>query len=331
MKFFFSSVLSFTLLASSFNSAHAATMQCKSEGRNVHATLINPDSYYPESPQWVDGRLYYVEFSKDRVMVWDPKSGNTEFWKSPGCGPAAVLHTPTGEFWVTCYNQNALVRISASGKELKPNLPTSPGPNDFSLDAQGGFYYTTSGEFTRSAPIEGRVYYHSRSGIVQEVASGIHYANGLAVVNNSRSLLVSEHLENRILQFKIEKDGTLSERKVVIDLRPFPGHLKDITGLIGPDGMRASADDSLYIAQYGAARVMKFDLSSPTPKFIGMIRVHSTGDDTEILINQTNIAVMPGRIFGSLLREKPDLYPGFIYQISDATVSRPGDIDCWVH
>ena len=45
-----------------------------------------------------------------------------------------------------------------------------------------------------------------------EVADDVHFGNGVVVINDGNTLLVSEHNANRILSFDIADDGTLSNR-----------------------------------------------------------------------------------------------------------------------
>jgi hypothetical protein len=48
----------------------AAGMACEAENG---IKVLNDDAHYPEGPIWYHGRLYYVEYDRNAVMVWDGK------------------------------------------------------------------------------------------------------------------------------------------------------------------------------------------------------------------------------------------------------------------
>ena len=98
----------------------------------------------------------------------------------------------------------------------------------------------------RGPPIDASVYYINKDGTtVTQVADDLHNANGLAVSNDGKTLYVIETEENRLLQFKINDDGTLTDRKVFLNLNDlFPKDPK-----IWPDGVKIDAKGELYIGQ----------------------------------------------------------------------------------
>ena len=80
-------------------------------------SVLNQDAHFPEGPLWHDGKLYYVEYDRNTVTVWDGKS-NRVFATLKGCGPSAVVRTPRGEFLTTCYDSGTIGRLSADGTTL---------------------------------------------------------------------------------------------------------------------------------------------------------------------------------------------------------------------
>ncbi len=131
-------LLSTIVAAGSAFNAHAGDIQ-----------VLNADVHFPEGPVWYHGKLYYVEYDRHSVTTWDGQK-NTIFWSQQGCGPSAVIATAHGEFLTTCYDNGTIGRISADGKTLPPYTHDKDGnpfvgPNDFAPDAQGGMYFTASG------------------------------------------------------------------------------------------------------------------------------------------------------------------------------------------
>lgn len=149
---------------------------------------------------------------------------------------------------VTCYDSNSIARISADGKTLDPYTKDNDshpfvGPNDFAPDKKGGIYFTGSG---KGGPlIDASAYYIAKDGKVVLVADDLHNANGLAVSNDGKILYLVETEDNRIIEFDINDDATLANRRVFLrldDLFPNQPH-------IWPDGIKFNSKGEMYIGQ----------------------------------------------------------------------------------
>ena len=223
--------------------ASTAAMAASSEGVRV----VNDDAHFPEGPIWYHGKLYYVEYDRNAVMTWDG-SHNSLFWSQKGCGPSAVIPTSRGEFLATCYDDNSLGRMSADGKNLPPYTHdkdgnTFIGPNDFAPDAHGGIYFTCSG--TPGPVINGKVFYIAPDGVIRQMATDVHSANGIVVSRDGKTLYVIETEVHRLLQFKIASDATLSDRRVFLNLDDLLGNV----GHFYPDGVKIDSHGLIYIGQ----------------------------------------------------------------------------------
>lgn len=217
-------------------SAHAADIK-----------VVNADAWFAEGPIWYQNKLFYVEYGRGTVTTWDGKK-NEVFWKQDGCGPSAVLPTAKGEFVVTCYDSNTIGRISADGKTLPPYDKDSQGhafsgPNDFAPDKDGGIYFTGSG---KGGPlIDASAYYIGKDGGVTKEAGDLHNANGLVMSNDGKILYLVETEDNRIIEFDVQPDHSLANRRVFLrldDLFPNQPH-------IWPDGIKMDAKGEMYIGQ----------------------------------------------------------------------------------
>ncbi len=217
---------------------------------DVHADgiqILNADAHFPEGPIWYHGKLYYVEYDRNSVTAWDG-AANTIFWSQKGCGPSAVLSTMHGEFLTTCYDNGTIGRISADGKGLPPYTQDKEGnkfvgPNDFAPDNQGGIYFTTSGD--PGPVINGKVFYLAADATIEQKATDVHSANGLAVSKDGKVLYVVETEGHRLLQFKIGPGATLSDRRVFVNL----DDLTNNVGHIYPDGVKIDSKGQIYIGQ----------------------------------------------------------------------------------
>ncbi len=211
------------------------------------ATVLNADAHFPEGPIWHHGKLYYVEYDRNTVTTWDGRR-NAIFWTKKGCGPSAVIPAASGGFLVTCYDNGSIGRIAADGTDLpaythdKDGHPFT-GPNDFAPDRRGGMYFTCSG--TPPAMGDGKIFYLSADGTITRQADGVRSANGIVVSNDGKTLYAIETDEHRLLQFRIGAGGSLSDRKVFLNLDELTHHVAPIY----PDGVKINSKGELYIGQ----------------------------------------------------------------------------------
>ena len=225
-----------------------AVASAASDARAADVKVLNDDAHFAEGPIWYHGKLYYVEYDRNSVMTWDGTK-NTVFWSKKGCGPSAVIATAQGEFLTTCYDSGTIGRISADGKDLPPYTHDKDGhpffgPNDFAPDRHGGIYFTCSG--TAPGPvIDGKIFYLAPDGTIIQEAVDIHSANGIVVSNDGKILYAIETEDHRLIQFKIGAHGSLSDRRVFLDL----DELTHQVGHIYPDGVKIDSKGQLYIGQ----------------------------------------------------------------------------------
>jgi gluconolactonase len=209
--------------------------------------VLNDDASYPEGPIWYQGKLYYVEYGRNAVTVWDGKK-NSVFSAEKGCGQSAVVPTARGEFLTTCYDNGSIGRMAADGTSLSPYTRDKDGrpfvgPNDFAPDKRGGIYFSTSG--SHGDAIDGKVFYIAADGTISLKVDDIHNANGLAVSTDGTILYVVETDENRLLKFKISADGSVSDRRIVVNLNDLVRHRVQIW----PDGVKVDSRGQIYIGQ----------------------------------------------------------------------------------
>jgi gluconolactonase len=219
-----------------------------SAARAGEIRVLNDDAHFPEGPVWYHGKLYYVEYGRNSVTVWDGAK-NRIFWSKPGCGPSAVVPTSKGEFLTTCYDSGTIGRIAADGKDLPPYSHDKDGhpfvgPNDFAPDHRGGIYFTCSG--TAPGPvIDGKIFYLAADGTITQEATDVHSANGIVVSNDGRILYAIETEDHRLIEFRIGAGGSLSQRRVFLDLDELTHHVTHIY----PDGMKIDSHGLVYIGQ----------------------------------------------------------------------------------
>jgi len=175
-------------------------------------------------------------------------------------------------------------------------------PNDATVDRRGQLYFTSSGVFSLSAPSQGAVYFVDLQDQPHRVAEGLRYANGIRIDEKRSRLYVSEHLARRVLVMSVAGPGEVGAPSVFFDLASLPPAAVAYP-LAGPDGILLDDQGRLYVAEYGAGRVM---LISSEGKLQRLIPVP--------MQFVTNFAALPaGRIVvvGAFQNDQPPM-PGLV-------------------
>ena len=106
------------------------------------------------------------------------------------------------------------------------------------MDARGNAYVGNVGfDFPGGEFAPGVLALATPDGSARQVADGVAFPNGLAVLPDGATLIVAESYGNRLTAFDIAADGGLSNRRVWADL---PGGY--------PDGICADAEDAVWYA-----------------------------------------------------------------------------------
>ncbi len=223
--------------------------------------IVNPAAYYPEGPQLIEEGLLVAEMPRHRIVLIANNGERKTVWQADGCGPTSIKRIPSGGYWVLCHLGGAVVRLDATFKTQQLFQQTTSGrritwPNDASVDAAGNVYLSSSGLFSLQAPAEGRVVFIDvATGTASDIASGIRYSNGVLVQEKQKRVLVSEHLNRRVLSFPLIDKGKLGPSTVFFDFRNAPP-VADAYDQSGPDGIAAFADGDIAVADYGNGRIL---------------------------------------------------------------------------
>lgn len=234
-------------------SLHAA------EREDAGITVLNARSFYPEGPIQHSLGLLYAEMRRDRVMLWDGDH-NQEYWARQGCGPTSIARWPDDGLIILCHLEGSIVAIDREKRHLFTIAENFRGarlvhPNDSINDGHGGVYFTDSGVFHPEAPSTGKIYYLSPEAEISLRATGLSYANGIALLNPT-TLLVSEHRARRVLAYDISQPGVLSGSRIFYELGDIPFRRVQFSdALTGPDGIDVDGDGHVYISEYGTGFV----------------------------------------------------------------------------
>ena len=265
-------------------------------------TRLKEQAFYPEGPAFVGGALYWAEMPTNRIRRY--KDGKTvTVWEEAGCGPTSIKPDGRGGFWILCHLAHMVLRVNGNFQLVKRLETDGVGrrlayPNDATVDRRGQLYFTSSGVFSLRAPSEGAVYFVDLQDQPHRVAEGLRYANGIRIDEKRSRLYVSEHLARRVLVMSVAKPGEVGAPSVFFDLSALPPASVEYP-LAGPDGILLDDKGRLYVAEYGASRVM---LLSTEGKLLRVIPVP--------MQFVTNFAALPtGQIVvvGAFQNEQPPM------------------------
>jgi gluconolactonase len=263
----------------------AATAACAGE-----ITIVS-NILGPEGPLYVDGNLYYVGWVSNTLSKWDGKT-TTVLNHTPGCGHNGLALTKRKTFLLACTEEHgAILELDLTGKQLrrwdadKNGKPFDGGINDIVVTANGGAYATVFGPYADlPTSVVGKILYLAPGGEKWvEVAGELNYANGIGVSPDQKTLYVSETVGNCIKKFKINDDGSLSQRSNFALLNLLTRN-KVESWWLGPDSMKIDSKGNIYVAQWFGGKILKI---SPDGKLLHAFEI-AAGDGT------TNVAFGEG-------------------------------------
>jgi sugar lactone lactonase YvrE len=182
---------------------------------------------FPESTRWRDGRAWLCNWGAGEVLAVSP-SGQTEVMArlDPRALPFSIDWLPDGRLLVIDGPRRLLLRQERDGTLATHADLTGFGPSAFNelvVDAAGNAYVNGGpGSVLRVRP----------DGVVQPIAEGLRWPNGMALIDDDRTLLVADsHLE-QLLAFDLAGGG----RRVWAELED------------APDGICADAAGAVWVA-----------------------------------------------------------------------------------
>jgi len=249
------------------------------------------DALGPEGPLYLDGNLYYVEWTPGTLSKWDGKT-STVLNRRLGCSHNGLALTKQNTLLLACTDiHGSILELDMTGKQLRrweadaKGIPFYGGINDIVVAADGAAYATVFGAF-QAVPSEvvGKILYLAPGAKDWvEVANDLNHANGIGISPDQKTLYVSETVGNCILKFTVNADGSLGHRANFALLSRLVPNKSD-SWWLGPDSMKIDGQGNLYVAQWCGGKVLKL---SPEGKLLHVFPI-AAGDGT------TNVAFGPG-------------------------------------
>jgi sugar lactone lactonase YvrE len=186
----------------------------------------------PESTRWHDGRAWVCNWGAGEVLAVAPEGGEAEVVArlAPETLPISIDWLPDGRMLVVDGTQRRLLRREDDGtlEPLADLARFGDAPyNELVVDAAGAAYVNGGpGHVVRVTP----------DGAVEVVADGFRWPNGMALLDDGRTLVVADSHALELVGFDVAPDGTLSGRRVWAEVEH------------APDGICADADGAVWVA-----------------------------------------------------------------------------------
>ncbi len=186
---------------------------------------------FPESTRWRDGRVWLCNWGAGEVLAVTP-DGNAAVAArlAPQTLPFSIDWLPDGRLVSIDGPRGLLLRQEADGALSTVADLTALGTppfNELVVAANGN-------AFVNGGP--GLVVCVRPDGGARTVADGLRWPNGMAIVDDGRTLVVADSHAEHLLGFEVSDDGTLTDRRVWAELEH------------APDGICADADGAVWVA-----------------------------------------------------------------------------------
>lgn len=214
-------------------------------GSDVETRVLLDGLGMGESPRWHEGRLWFSSWGTNEIVAVD-LDGTSEVIGAGGGGSGwAVDWLPGGRMLVT---GRELVRVEPDGSRV-PHVDLgqiSPyGWSEITIDGRGNAYVDSLNfdfaDFTdtlATGRAPGKIALVAADGTAREVADGLAFPNGMAVMPDNRTLIVAESFAARLTAFDIAVDGSLSNRRVWAN--------------VSGDGICVDAEGAVWCSAVGA-------------------------------------------------------------------------------
>jgi sugar lactone lactonase YvrE len=196
---------------------------------------------FPESTRWHDGRAWICNWgSGEALAVGSDGEREVVARVAPQTIPFSIDWLPDGRLLIIDGPSRQLLRQQPDGTldvlaDLTGLSPSAPF-NELVVDGAGNAYVNGG---------QGSVVRVTSAGAVRELADGFKWPNGMALIDEDRTLVVADSHLQQLVAFAVEDDGSLSARRVWAELE------------YAPDGICADTDGAIWVATVPGERCQR--------------------------------------------------------------------------
>lgn len=207
------------------------------------------------------GNVYAVAFAgrKSTIARVTPEGTAELFVELPnGSFGNGIRFDRKGRMYVADYTNHNVLAVDMKTRAIRTfhHNAEMNQPNDLAMTVKGDLYASDPNWDAGT----GQLWWISRDGKnSKRVASGMGTTNGIDLSPDGRTLYVNESVQRKIWAFRVERDGSLKDKRLLIEFPDF-----------GFDGMRVDADGNLYATRHGKGVVA---MISPQGKVIREVSV----------------------------------------------------------
>jgi len=229
---------------------------------------------FTEGPVWSpEGFLLFTDIPANKIYKWSP-DGQIETYMVPTGNANGLMFDKKGDLILCQHSKRQIARDNNVGgfETICDNFERKRfnSPNDLAIRSDGIIYFTDPpyglkqgvDDPAKELPYQGVFMY--KDGEAQLLDNTLSMPNGIALSPDEKFLYVADHnretKEKQWFRYKVNKDGTVKDRKVFADA-------SESTEKGGPDGMAVDADGNLYFT--GPGGVLVYDSSGI---YLGLIR-----------------------------------------------------------
>jgi gluconolactonase len=186
------------------------------------------------------GNVYAVSYQRKDTIGRVTPEGNAVVWVTMPAGSLAngIRFSPEGRMFVADYLGHNILEIDPISRKISvfAHEPKMSQPNDLAVSPDGTLWASDPAWKEGT----GQLWRIDRDARVTRVASGMSTTNGIEVSPDGKYLYVNESGSRKVWRFRIAKDHSLINKKLLIEFPDF-----------GMDGMRADVKGNLYITRHG--------------------------------------------------------------------------------
>ncbi len=237
----------------------------------MKARVLLDGGAFLEGPRWHEGKLWFSDMHGRAVMTVGA-DGVSEVVATVPNRPSGLGWLPNGRMLVVSMTDRRLLRLEPDGFAEHADLSglAAHECNDMVVDTIGRAYIGHFGfdHFAHASFRPASLIAVDPDGTARVVAEDLMFPNGTVIADDGRTLVVGESYGRRLTAFDIERDGSLSRRRVWAEIG------------MAPDGICLDAQGCIWVA-------------SPTER--AAVRVREGGEITDrVCVGRKAIACMLG-------------------------------------